>query len=1632
MITKISKCAIRCTFLGILLLNSFASNAQQPGDKKKICKQSVPSGWITTHVGDPCEPGLVFGLENYARDIVYYEGLPTGSKLFLSADIKPSGWIKTSKSIGPAIPAIINGKLGTSIYYNNDILKVEGMPTGSKVDMVDDIAPDGWVWTGVKFNPTSIAPQDYYATITRYDGLPPGSTLTILSPFVPIGWVATDMGTTKLGNLSFDTRKIIRLDGLNSIDEITIVGSFPPSGWITIGMGTKVVGNQKVLTRRIKKISTLDPKKEYSFYDGAMPDGWIQTDFGANNTGIGIYNYKLAKNYKNAAPGDKITIIDARPPQGWVTIGVGGRFFISTIYQTRTIEKLEGFDSLNEITIVDEIQPDGWMPVSMGSVFSVATIYETRKIIRTSSMDPTKQYSMATTIPPVGWFITGITTQTVGTRTYEIFKISNYYNMPVGKKITVIDDGFAPTPPPDGWTTISTGKATGLFSVYTTYYITKKQNRINGEVSGTWTKAGNPWVINGEVIIQQDKKLTIGPGVEVQTYSVNDRITVNGTLIANGTATDSILFRGLRNPGDQSRPGGYVTFNATSKNSILNFVSIDKWGDDYQEQNAINILSSSVTITNSMIKNSSFTGINIHDDYVPIITNNNFSGNKTAIETKSENLLNATGNRNANIKLISSTILNNKSTLKNQGPGSYYFFRALYQVNYGSTLTIDPGTEIRWTGNSRAYPDIFNVYGTLIAKGTDKDSIRFTGNDRWRTDMLVSPPGHLLFSDSSKNNVIDHVVIDKMGTAYTEVSGEYGAISTYTPSLTVTNCLIKNSASVGITNDNNGYEAVVTNNSFYNNSKDIVTTLAGSVKTRNNTNAKIVLLDGPVRKNIDLPLPGLNSYYQLRDLITVPQNITLNIAPGTLFDFGNIRGGLNVSGTLKAKGTSQLPIKFVRLKPEAASTGDFGITLNYPSKNSELEYLNIDGGGNINARSGALTVYNQNFMASNLSITNSTYAGIVCTADRPVITKSVIKNNKIGIQSWHCSPTFKDCEISGNIDYGIQTVTNYPDTVDARYVSWGDPSGPFHKTLNPKGKGNQVTDKVWFLPYKVGNKLGQQIQMDSVLTRRYGDADLALNVSVSSGLIPVFKISDPSIASIDAKYNLHIKGAGSTLIQATQKGDATYAPADTVILKLTVNKASLTITADNKARYYGDADPLLTVAYNGFVNGDSPKSLKTLPSISAATTSLSSPGNYPIAVSGAVSPNYDITYVAGTFTIKPAPAPTIASITPGAAIEGSQVTIKGAYFSNASEVSFGDVPAASFKVVSSSVITAVVAKGGSGNVSVTTPSGKGSITGFVFVPMPVISAGGPLDLQSGGSVTLSSAGVAGLTYQWNKDGKPISGANATNFTANQSGSYTLSISNAGVVQTSQPLVVNVVFSLPPDNFKFSNTGVSCKGSTNGSINISAKVALNYTAILNGPATNNKTYNFTDKLVLADLAPGSYNICITAAEQPNYQQCFTSVITEPADLSVYSSITPGTTQLLLSMQGAQTYNISLNDQLVTTSNSQITLKLQPGTNTLKVSTDKLCQGVFQKIITLIKNAPPYPNPFTSTIKLDAGTDLLKNATLIVFDMTNKVVYKRNYAAVSGVIETDLSSLKSGVYILKLACAQKENVYKVIKH
>jgi hypothetical protein len=161
----------------------------------------------------------------------------------------------------------------------------------------------------------------------------------------------------------------------------------------------------------------------------------------------------------------------------------------------------------------------------------------------------------------------------------------------------------------------------------------------------------------------------------------------------------------------------------------------------------------------------------------------------------------------------------------------------------------------------------------------------------------------------------------------------------------------------------------------------------------------------------------------------------------------------------------------------------------------------------------------------------------------------------------------------------------------------------------------------------------QTLAITSIPVLTYGAEAYTLPQMTNEGLALEWNVDNEAVAVSSANV-LTIIGAGTAIVTAIQEGDEDYEPFSREFT-LTVNKAALTITANDCTKEEGEENPEFTVSYSGFVNEEDATVLITQPSISTTATVSSQAGTYPIAVSGAEAANYDITYVNGTLTVLP-------------------------------------------------------------------------------------------------------------------------------------------------------------------------------------------------------------------------------------------------------------------------------------------------------------------------------------------------------------------------------------------------------------
>ncbi len=240
-----------------------------------------------------------------------------------------------------------------------------------------------------------------------------------------------------------------------------------------------------------------------------------------------------------------------------------------------------------------------------------------------------------------------------------------------------------------------------------------------------------------------------------------------------------------------------------------------------------------------------------------------------------------------------------------------------------------------------------------------------------------------------------------------------------------------------------------------------------------------------------------------------------------------------------------------------------------------------------------------------------------------------------------------------------------------------------------------------------------------------------------------------------------------------------------------------------------------------------------------------------------------------------------------------------------------------------------------------------------------------------------------------------------------------------------------VYRFDQDNFNIILTSESCITSNDGLIEIDAASPLNYTIDISGNGVALST-GFTSFFELRNLSSGTYTACINGNDGTIFYEeyCFDFVITEPDPLSVLLALDSINLQATLDLEGAVLYNIELNGILTQTTQTQYTIDLKAGVNTIKVTGSLACQGSFEEVIIMGTGPLIYPNPFVN--ELAAYLPAIESKVQVrVFNILGQTILSNNYQPTDQAISIDFAGIPSGVYILNITGVGINYSSKVIK-
>ena len=373
---------------------------------------------------------------------------------------------------------------------------------------------------------------------------------------------------------------------------------------------------------------------------------------------------------------------------------------------------------------------------------------------------------------------------------------------------------------------------------------------------------------------------------------------------------------------------------------------------------------------------------------------------------------------------------------------------------------------------------------------------------------------------------------------------------------------------------------------------------------------------------------------------------------------------------------------------------------------------------------------------------------------------------------------------------------------------------------------------------------------------RYNTADgIPITYSSLSALNHTLKIKSTNSKlnidkfTISTNANLYtsvITSCGSVTATITPSGATTFC-----------SGGSVTLTANNASSYVWN-----TGATTQSINVNTSGSYTVTVTVAGVGTATSSPT---------------------TVTVLPLPTVTVTPSGSTTFCTGGSVTLTSS--------------AASSYLWSTSATTQAISVSTSGTYTVTVTAANGctrvSASTSVTVnasPTATITAGGTTTFCTGSAVSLIASSGTGYTYQWNRNGNPITGATNSTYSASSSGGYTATVTSSGCSSVSNTITVTTVSnpttanagtdqSICTDsttlqgNTPVSGTGLWTLISGSGTITNSSNPTTAITSLGAGAnvfrwtISNNPCAPSTDNVTITKTSSSPVSVTITASANP---------------------------------------------------------------------------------------------------------------------------------------------------------------------
>ncbi|PIB27222.1 hypothetical protein BFP77_12830 [Maribacter sp. 4U21] len=240
-----------------------------------------------------------------------------------------------------------------------------------------------------------------------------------------------------------------------------------------------------------------------------------------------------------------------------------------------------------------------------------------------------------------------------------------------------------------------------------------------------------------------------------------------------------------------------------------------------------------------------------------------------------------------------------------------------------------------------------------------------------------------------------------------------------------------------------------------------------------------------------------------------------------------------------------------------------------------------------------------------------------------------------------------------------------------------------------------------------------------------------------------------------------------------------------------------------------------------------------------------------------------------------------------------------------------------------------------------------------------------------------------------------------------------------------------VFFIARENYSVASTYERCRDLNDGTISIASSESYTHTAVITD-GTTSQTLDFTTNALFEGLETGNYSVCITIAEEANYQECFEITIDEPEVFEVVPVINPVENTFSSEISGVGNYTVVYGEETITDNLGFLSFPITDSRTQLTVTSERDFEEVFEELILLQTDYLVCPNPVNNGELFITSSGVLEpNISLRLYNMGG-VLLRQVFIedATNDPLRLDVLGLASGNYILNIETATENKAYKII--